>query len=328
MSRQSYLVTGGAGFIGSALVRRLLHEGHAVTVFDDESRGKAARLDDVRHDIRFIQGDIRDAGAVHEALRGTDVVCHLAFINGTKFFYERPELVLEVGVKGIMNVIDACKAHRVAELMVMSSSEVYQTAPVIPTPEDVPMLIPDVRNPRYSYAIGKIVSEAVAIHSGREHFKRVTIVRPHNVYGPDMGYEHVVPSLIVRMKQLLSSPEDPLPFPIQGAPTASRAFVYVDDFIEGLMMVLQRGEHLGIYHIGTSDEVTIGELSTMIADHFGRRIRVVPGTSPAGGTNRRCPDISRISALGYAPKYSLQAGLARTAAWYGAHAPAHQPQSI
>jgi nucleoside-diphosphate-sugar epimerase len=321
MTQRSYLVTGGAGFIGSALVRRLLTSGHRVVVFDDASRGKPARLSGLGERLTFIAGDIRDAAAVHAATRGVDVVCHLASINGTIYFYQKPELVLEVGVKGIMNVIDACKAHSVPELMVMSSSEVYQTPSVIPTPEDVPMMIPDVRNPRYSYAIAKMVSEAVAINAGRTHFRRVIIIRPHNVYGPDMGTEHVIPQFILRMKGLLSTTEDPLPFPIHGSPDETRAFVYIEDFIDGVMIALEKSEHMGIYHVGTSEEVSVSELAHAIATRYGRRIRLVPGPSAEGGTSRRCPDISRLRALGFAPAYSLAVGLARTMDWYERHDP-------
>src|SRR6516225_10083626 len=103
--KKTYLVTGGSGFLGSALVKRLVEAGHAVRVFDNESRGNQSRLSAVREAIEFIEGDIRDAGAVERATRGVDSVCHLAFVNGTEHFYSHPELVLDVGVKGITNVV-------------------------------------------------------------------------------------------------------------------------------------------------------------------------------------------------------------------------------
>src|SRR6476620_13179 len=103
-----YLVTGGTGVLGSALVRRLIHDGHRVRVFDNNSRGRADRLADIDGRFEYIQGDIRDLAAVTAAGRGVDAVSHLAFVNGTEFFYSRPELVLEVAVKGMSNVLDAC----------------------------------------------------------------------------------------------------------------------------------------------------------------------------------------------------------------------------
>ena len=102
--KKRYLVTGGSGFIGSSLVKRLLKEGHSVRVFDNNSRGNIRRLEEVIDDIEFIEGDIRDLYQVKKACKGIDAVCHLAFVNGTKLFYELPELVLEVGVKGMLNV--------------------------------------------------------------------------------------------------------------------------------------------------------------------------------------------------------------------------------
>ncbi|MBZ0309503.1 MAG: SDR family NAD(P)-dependent oxidoreductase, partial [Anaerolineae bacterium] len=186
---KTYLVTGGTGFLGAALVRRLVQEGHSVRVLDNNSRGAVRKLGDAANHVEMVEGDIRDADTVSRAVQGVESVCHLAFINGTEFFYSKPELVLDVGVKGIVNVIDACREHGVGEFIVASSSEVYHHPPVIPTPEDVPLVIPDPHNPRYSYASGKLISEIMAINYGRKFFERVIIFRPHNVYGPDMGYE-------------------------------------------------------------------------------------------------------------------------------------------
>ena len=119
-------------------MKRLVGEGHRVRVLDDNSRGRAARLAGLEGRFEYVEGDIRDPAAVERACEGVDVVCHLAFVNGTEFFYTKPELVLDVAVKGMINVLDACIRHRVVpELMLMSSSEVYQAPPVVPTDETV-----------------------------------------------------------------------------------------------------------------------------------------------------------------------------------------------
>ena len=128
-----------------------------------------------------------------------DEVHHLAFVNGTEFFYSQPDLVLDVGVRGMVNVIDSCRKHNIGTLMLASSSEVYQTPPKVPTDETAPLAIPDPLNPRYSYGGGKLISELMAINYGRKYFNRVLIFRPHNIYGPDMGWEHVVPQLALRL---------------------------------------------------------------------------------------------------------------------------------
>ena len=312
---KTYLVTGGAGFLGSALVRRLIREGNRVRVFDNQSRGRIDRLVDIADSIEYVSGDIRIPAEVEAAVKGIDSVCHLAFVNGTEFFYTRPELVLEVGVKGIVNVLDACLRHGVPELVLASSSEVYQDAPIIPTSETVPLSIPDPTNPRWSYSAGKIISEMMAINYGRTRLSRVLIFRPHNVYGPDMGWEHVIPQFVLRMKSILSQ-HDVVRLPIQGSGTQTRSFVFIDDFIDGLMAILRCGTHLNIYNIGTQEEVSIAELARMVGDFFGKRIEVVPGPPAPGGARRRCPDIAKIAALGYAPKIPLHEGLAITAKWY------------
>ena len=323
-SPRTFLVTGGSGFLGSALVRGLVADGHHVRVLDDESRGRSVRLADLaeRAGLEIVQGDVRDAAAVIEAARGVDVICHLAYVNGTRFFYEKPDLVLDVAVKGMVNVLDACRANDVRELLLVSSSEVYHDPPRVPTDEAVPLTIPDVSNPRFSYAAGKLISEVMAINAGRQGFDRVVVVRPHNVYGPDMGNEHVIPELVAKLRALLDTPDDPIRLQIQGSGEETRAFVYVDDFIEGLMTALERGEHLGIYHVGTQDEVSIKDLAERIGRCLGRQIQVVPGEIQRGSPRRRCPDISKVSALGYRPRVSLDDGLARAVAWYAGQTPA------
>jgi nucleoside-diphosphate-sugar epimerase len=319
---KSYLVTGGSGFIGASLTRRLIADGHAVRVLDDNSRGALRRLDGVAGDYEFIQGDVRDADTVARACKGVDGVLHLAYVNGTEFFYSKPELVLEVGVKGMVNVLDGCLAAGVGELVLASSSEVYQVPSVVPTPEDVAMVVPDPMNPRYSYGGGKIISELMALNYGRRFFERVQIFRPHNVYGPDMSWEHVLPQFALRMKKLAAGrPDGRIPFPIQGDGGETRAFVHIDDFVEGVAVMMRAGEHMQIYNVGTDEERTVADVAHLVAAAFGREIELVPGARQPGSTPRRCPDISKLKALGYVPRVPLAAGLPGLVAWYAANAP-------
>ena len=312
-----YLVTGGTGFIGSALVRRLLKEGNSVRVLDNGLRGQAARLNDLANQIEIINADIRDAGLVQEACKGVDSVCHCAYVNGTEFFYSQPELVLDIGVKGMVNVIDGCIKQGVKELILASSSEVYQTPPTVPTDEQVALSVPNPLNPRYCYGGGKIISELMAINYGRKYFDRVIIVRPHNVYGPDMGQEHVIPQFIIRMKELSQSNQGKqIRFPIQGTGEQTRAFIFIDDFITGLKLVLEKGEHLGIYNIGTMEEITINQVVAEVGSYFGKQVAIVPGKFAEGATLRRCPDITKLKKLGFKPKVSFKQGLKLTASWY------------
>ena len=320
MSGRRILVTGGSGFIGSALVKALVRDGHAVRVFDDNSRGAPRRLASIENDIEFIAGDIRDAEAVRRAVDGVDEVHHLAYVNGTEFFYSQPDLVLDVGVKGMVNVIDACRACDVRTLVLASSSEVYQTPPQVPTAEDAPLIVPDPVNPRFSYGGGKIISELMAINYGRKHFDRVLIFRPHNVYGPDMGFEHVIPQFALRFKRAAAKhPSGKVPFEIQGDGSQTRSFCHVDDLVRGVMVMRDKGAHLGIYHIGTAEEVTIADLARQVAACAGRDIDIMVSPAPAGGTARRCPDIGKISGLGYSPQVPLRQGLPPALEWYWAN---------
>ncbi|HEU0292039.1 MAG TPA: NAD-dependent epimerase/dehydratase family protein [Anaerolineales bacterium] len=313
---KSYLVTGGTGFLGSAFVTRLTRAGHRVRVLDNNSRGRSDRLRDVAGQYEFVEADIRDSEAVWKACHGMDSVCHLAYINGTEFFYSKPDLVLDIAVTGMMNILNGCLRAGIGELVLASSSEVYQTPPVVPTDETVPLSVPDPLNPRYSYGGGKIICELLAVNYGRKHFERVLIFRPHNVYGPDMGWEHVVPQFTLRMKELCHQLDNPLPFPIQGSGEETRAFVYIDDFTDGLALMIEKGEHLGIYHIGTQEEITVRQVAEETARYFGREIKIVPGRLQPGGTPRRCPDITKLSQLGYTPKIPFGEGLQKAAQWY------------
>jgi nucleoside-diphosphate-sugar epimerase len=311
-----YLVTGAAGFIGTAVVRALLKKGDSVRALDDESRGSRGRLTDVESRIDWIQGDVRDPSIVARAVRDVDAVVHLAAVNGTEFFYTRPELVLEVAVKGMLNVLDACLAQGVGELFVASSSEVYQTPPKVPTDESVPLSVPDPLNPRYSYAGGKIISELLALNYGRKNMRRVIIFRPHNVYGPDMGWEHVIPQLTLRMLELCKQTEGTIELSLEGTGEQTRSFVYIDDLVAGLLRIMEKGEHLGIYNIGTEEEISIEELAHEIARYLGRTVKIIPSAPKSGGPLRRCPNIERIRRLGYSPAVSLKDGLAATIPWY------------
>ena len=284
-------------------------------MLDNDSRGSKQRLADIASEIELILGDIREPGVVEGAAVGVESVLHLAAVNGTEFFYSKPEMVLEVAVKGMLNVLDACRKHGIPELFTASSSEVYQTAPKIPTDETAPLCVPDPLNTRYSYAGGKIISELLTLNYGRKFMNRTVVFRPHNVYGPDMGREHVIPQFILRMKELERS-EAPIRFPIQGTGAETRAFLFIEDFVAGLLMVMEHGRHLNIYHIGSMEETSIEDLARAVAHQLGRKIAIEPGELTVGSTLRRCPDTRKLNALGFVPLVPLAEGLARTIPFY------------
>ncbi len=317
MKRKNILITGGTGFIGSAVVKRQIIDGHSIRILDNNSRGNIRRIKEVIDNVELIEGDIRDPNIVFKACKGMDSVIHLAYVNGTEFFYTKPEIVLDVAIKGMLNILEGCIKEGINEFVLASSSEVYQTSSIIPTPETVPLMVPDPINPRYSYGGGKIICELMAINYGRKYFDKVIIFRPHNVYGPDMGWEHVIPQFVLRMKELSEkSKEKNISFPIQGTGQETRAFIFIDDFIEGLTLAIDKGAHLGIYHIGTMEEVTVEYLAMKVAQYFEREIITIPGKLAEGGTLRRCPDIGKLKGLGFSPKVALEEGLKITADWY------------
>jgi nucleoside-diphosphate-sugar epimerase len=311
------VVTGGAGFIGAYLVKRLVADGWDVAVVDSMVRGDASRFAEVASDVELFTCDVRDQDALERAFKGAEVVMHLAAVNGTENFYTRPELVLEIGMLGALAVTNAARAAGVADLVFASTAEVYQTPSVIPTPETIPLMLPDSLNPRYSYGGGKIVSELIAFNYGRDHYRQVQIFRPHNIFGPDMGWKHVEPQFI--MRALACREVGDTAFPIQGDGTETRSFCYVDDCIEGILTMYDKGGHREIYHIGSDEEMTIRELALRIGKIVGVDLDIQPGELPKGGTKRRCPDISKMRALGWSPAVSLDDGLERTVAWYRAH---------
>ena len=315
-----YLVTGGAGFIGSALTRRLASDGHSVVVLDNLSRGTTRRLAGISGDqLQIIGGDIRSPHDVITAMDGCDGVIHLAYVQGTQTFYEKPRLVLDVALHGMFNILGACEALRVRELILVSSSEAYQIADPVPTPESVKCVIPDTLNSRYSYGGGKLACELMAnawLQDGV--LQRLIIARPHNIYGPDMGTEHVIPEVALRMNDLAAREKRTvIPFPIQGSGEETRSFCYISDCVDALTLLLESGDS-GIYHVGTMEEKTIREVAWAVANCFGREIALVRGSLPEGSPARRLPDTAKIAKLGYSPQVPFAEGIGPAVDWYRA----------
>jgi nucleoside-diphosphate-sugar epimerase len=311
------VITGGGGFIGAYLVKRMVADGWNVAVVDSMVRGDASRFAEVASDVELFTCDVRDQDALEGAFKGADVVMHLAAINGTENFYKRPELVLDVGLRGALAVVNAGREVGVPDMVVASTAEVYQTPAVVPTPETIALMLPDSLNPRYSYGGSKIVSELIAFNYGQDHYRQVQVFRPHNVFGPNMGWKHVEPQFIMRALACQDA-GDPA-FPIQGDGGETRSFCYVDDCVQGILAMYEKGGHREIYHIGSDEEMTIRDLAVRVGKIVGVDLDIRPGPAPAGATRRRCPDISKMRTLGWSPEVGLDDGLERTVAWYREH---------
>ena len=301
------LVTGGSGFIGTNLCVRLASLGHDVLSLDNHFRSAAPDAG-----VTTCEGDIRDPVGVRDLCRGAEVVVHLAAIQGTRNFYEIPDVVLDVNLRGALNVAEACAAEGVRRLVFSSSSEVYGTPQVFPTPETAPLVVPDVLNPRFSYGGSKAAGELIVVNYARRHDFEHTVIRYHNVYGPRMGWDHVIPQFIARLER-----EEE--FTVQGDGTQTRSFCYVDDAIDGTVAaVLEPAAANEIFNIGNPDEEhSINHLIAILEEACGRRIDPVFVPFDGEGTHRRVPDIGRARRLlGFAPNVCLRDGLTITYGWY------------
>ena len=304
-NKKNFLVTGGTGFIGSNICKLLIELGHNVTIYDNNSRGEFKRIKELNNKVKFIKGDIRDQKQFFKSLKNINSIIHLAYINGTKYFYEKPELILDVAIKGLVNVFDGCKKFKIRELYLASSSEVYKTPLKVPTSEEEPLKIPDINNPRFSYGGGKILTELMGINYGRKFFTKIIIFRPHNVYGADMGNEHVIPELIQKMRKTKKNSF----LKIQGTGKEIRSFIYIKDFISGFHKLMTKGKHLQIYNIGTNQSIKIKDLVLKISKIMKKRIIIKTSVLKEGSTKIRKPNITKIRKLGFKPKYTLDQGL-------------------
>ena len=303
--KQNILVTGGSGFIGSAIVKYLVANGHLVTVLDNNSRGKTKRLEGILNKIKFIKGDIRNLEKIKSIPGNFDTIVHLAYVNGTKFFYKKPFEILDIGVNGFLNVLEFSKKKKIKNFFLASSSEVYQNPLKIPTDEKEMLKIPDIHNPRYSYGGGKIFSELYGIHFAKKYLKKFVIFRPHNVYGKDMGNEHVIPEFIKRFKNIGNKNK----FLIHGTGKEIRSFIHIEDFIRGFDKIFTKGKNLEIYNIGTEKKVNIISLVKILSKIFNKKVTINRVKLLKGSPSKRCPNITKIKKLGFKPQISLKEGL-------------------
>ncbi len=325
------LVTGAGGFIGAALTKRLCALGHHVVAVENGLRGSPKRiahlLEDSTAKLTLIEGDVRDVAVATRATEGCEVVFHLAAVNGTENFYNKPDVVLDVAIRGALATMDAAIAHRatVKRYVNFSSSEVYNEPTHVPTTESERAMIPDVRNPRFSYGGGKLASELLTFHYLQRKGVPGIVIRPHNVYGPDMGDEHVIPQFIKKIgaaageQGVALGSGGQVRVGIQGDGSETRSFCHVDDFVEGMLLSTEKGEDGGIFHIGTEEEISVRTLLEAVGRAMGVAVVAEPGPRTAGSTPRRCPSIAKIAGFGYRPTVGLEQGLAATVAWYRRH---------
>lgn len=323
------LITGGAGFVGYFLTQHLLKEAdvHIVST-DNLFRGRMdedlkALLADPR--VTFMPGDLTDPAFVATLPTDFDHVYHLAAVNGTKLFYGIPHEVLRINTLTLTNILDwITKLAKKPKLCFTSSNEAYAGALEafnrlpIPTPENVPLVISDTYNPRWTYAATKLIGELFVIHYAKQYGFPAVIVRPHNFYGPRAGYDHVIPEFSQRIMDRVE------PFAIFGQ-DETRTFCYITDAVNAMQMLMDSnatdGFPIETVHIGNTDEVTMKQLADKMFEIAGwTPNRIDVKDAPAGSVKRRLADISKIEKLvGWKPETSLTDGLKRTYDWYVKH---------
>jgi UDP-glucose 4-epimerase/UDP-glucuronate decarboxylase len=320
------LITGGAGFIGGALAARLAGEDDSeIHLLDDFRRGRDDELVESlrrRPNVRLLAADASDAATYQRLPMGFEEVYHLAAVIGVRHVLERPEEVLRVNIGSTLHLLDWVARGGARRLLFSSTSEVYGWTQTfhslpIPTPEDVPLALTDLANPRSSYAGSKIAGELLVRQYGVRHRFPFAIVRYHNVYGPRMGNEHVIPELYGRARR----GQNPL---VVYSADHSRAFCYVSDAVEATVRALRVPAASGrTINVGNDrEEVTIGELARRLLRVAGIDASIEPRAAANDPIRRRCPDISLArTLLDFEPRVGLDAGLRETLAWY-ASAPA------
>lgn len=318
------LLLGGAGFIGCNIARNLVEvHGNEVTIADNFFRHGGRPDSEVielqeRHDVTLVSGDFTESSAF-DALSDTyDMVYMLASVVGVDYVNSMPDEIIRINTLLIMNTLEWLKKTGCGRVLFTSTSETYAGAIEsfgyqVPTPEDVPLTITEIGHPRFTYAVTKMLGESGFINYSRKSGFEAVVVRYHNVYGPRMGFKHVIPHLAQRF----TANEDP--FKIFGH-DQTRAFNYIDDAVRGTVLAMDKGGNREIYHIGDRDEITIEELVRYVGELFDYSGSYEVAPTYAGSVQRRCPDIAKAEReLGYIPKVNWRDGVKNTIDWYRAY---------
>lgn len=315
MPKEYILITGALGFIGHHLSIFLARKKYNLILVDNFERSLNKKYLNQRlenlvqcSNVKILNLDIRNINNVKKINNKIKTIIHLAAINGTKNFYIKPDKVLDILVAGGYNILQFANKRKVENVFFFSSSEVYQRPKNVPTNEEVECIVPDVWNPRYSYGGGKIAQELMIANLYPKSFKRRIIIRPHNIYGQNMGHDHVIPEIIKKIKTANNLKKSSID--IIGPSENTRSFMHIDDFLNAFNLIFKHGDNREIYNIGNNDEVTIKLLIKKILKKIGGNLKIKEKIiKNFGQTNRRCPDITKIKKLGYRQEISLDKGI-------------------
>jgi len=308
--QKKFLVTGGAGFIGSHLTDALLARGDQVVVLDNLSTGRLGNLDSVSHnpDFRFVQGSVLDELAVDELVHQCDVVVHLAAAVGVRLIVENPLRSFTTNIRGSEIVIEAAFRHR-RQFLVTSTSEIYGKNPAVPLNEDADQVIGPPSIARWAYSTAKAVDEILAFAYHRERGLPTTVVRLFNTTGPRQspGYGMVIPRFV---RQAVAGE----PLTVYGDGRQTRCFCHVADVVDGLVRLLDDPRANGeVFNLGAQEEISILDLAARIIAKSGSssepELISYKEAFPTEGFEdmlRRVPDATKMRNLtGWTPTKTL-----------------------
>lgn len=309
------LVTGGAGFIGSELVRQLAAAGEHVVVIDNFVNGRRENLAGLPADrVTVVDADVRDTGALRPWLSQAGRVYHLACL-GVRHSVHSPIENHEVNATATLHLLRACRELEVPRFVYVSSSEVYGTAHYAPMPETHPTF------PCTVYGGSKLAGESYTRAYHRTYGYPTVVVRPFNTYGPRCHHEgdsgEVIPKFLLRA---LAG----LPLVVFGDGTQTRDFTYVTDTAHGIRLAGTSEAAVGrTINLGSGEEITVNDLATLVACATGREARVSHDPPRPGDVLRLCADVTQArELLGFRPRTSLSEGLEQLRAWYATQAKA------
>jgi len=324
------LITGGAGLQGSRLAARLLAEGHSVTLADNFSRGSQANINELRNNypkgLKVVKTDLRLIGECVYYTKGVEAVFHLAahlggveYAHGSKDMPSHGSAMASDNLLMDTNMIKAAVQNNVSSYLYPSTACIYPVQ--LQKSPDSPPLREDQAipaEPESPYGWAKLMGERLSIQYAKESGIHVAICRLFNIYGEGEDSQpgsHVVPEL---MRKALNYPQEP--FVVYGDGSATRAFTYVDDAVEGLLRALKSYACADPINIGSDKPVSICHLAELIIAESGKPIRIEYDESKPVGVMGRCADISKArDKLGWEPRVPLEEGLKRTWSWYVKH---------
>lgn len=311
------VVTGGAGFIGSHLTKRLVKKGAWVTVMGRRPLTQINSLASLSPKaFTYVTLDLgRPTPRLFSLLKGQDIVFHLAGrIAGIEFNRNHPATMLRDNLRQTLNILEIARKAKIDRFQFVSSACVYPRFCTIPTPESEGFLDePEPTN--YGYGWAKRIGEVLAKTYAQEYGMKISIVRPYNCYGPFDNFapetSHVIPALIKRV----IGGENPVIVWGDGTPT--RSFLYVEDLARGLMAAVEKYPEPDPINLGTEEEISIKDLIKLIIKISGRKSRIVfDKTKPNGQPRRNCDTRKAREKIGFKAKINLSEGLKRTLVWY------------